>query len=72
MKPKFAVKDIVTSVIDPTFRGQITSIVEQESGYLYTTTYFQSEEPHATNFFGCELELAPADDSFGFSQSQDE
>lgn len=70
-EPIFKIRDKVTSPLDPTFLAQVTSIVHQEDGYLYTATYYKEGEPRTSNFYGFELELASADIGFGFSREMD-
>lgn len=66
MEPTFKTEDRVTSPIDPTFLGMVTSVIHQADHFLYTITYYHNGEPKAVNMFGFELELAPADNAMGF------
>jgi hypothetical protein len=61
----FKIKDKVTSVLDPTFLGIITTIHTSVGDTLYGTSYFRDGEPVSTNFYA--FELAPATPNpFGF------
>ena len=67
---KFEIKDLVTSIINPNFLGQVTSIIIQpDNVILYTVSYFEEGKPLASNMFGLELELVDPLNTIGFKKS---
>jgi hypothetical protein len=70
LKPKFKITDIVTSVINPDFLGQIITRTESEGQFSYGLTYFKDGEAMTITMFGFEIEPAVAN-KIGFLRNKD-
>jgi hypothetical protein len=68
MKPKFKTGDKVTSVLNPDFLGQVTSIISGDSGSLYCVSYFKDGELLSASMLGFELEPASENGGVGFGK----
>jgi len=69
--PKFKIGDKVTSVIEPSFLGQVFDVDNRYNGFWrYEITFFVEGEPKTARFF--EFELAPAQKMrVGFNNNKD-
>ena len=66
-KIRFLVGDKVPSVINPNFLGQIVSILQQQSGIIYTVAHFKDDGSQAViSMLDFELEPAPITGTAGF------
>jgi len=69
-RPKFKIRDKVTSVINPKFLGQVLAITQREGQYAYTVTYFKEDEPMTTTMYGFEIEPVAENGSIGFKKTE--
>jgi len=68
MKSKFKPGDKVTSVLDPNFLGQVTTLVWGEKGIMYWVSYFKEGELLSASMFEFELEPAAGNGGLGFGR----
>ena len=71
MSPKFEIRDKVTSVLCPTFLGQIIAITERTNHYSYIVTFFKDDEPMTTTMYEFEIELSPENGGLGFGKDKE-